>query len=177
MINIFGGKYRGKKLEVPDEVTVPTKNRVREAVFDIYGPSIMEAKVLDLFAGSGAIALEAYSRGASYVAINEKDKGAFGTIKRNARGFDVELLNLDYEKAILELSKKGKVFDLVYIDPPYKEKGFYAKAVSLILQNGLVHQGSKLMLEYEEEPPMVEGDFSFSKTYRYGRTYILVLVI
>lgn len=120
-LRIIAGKFKGRFLKTPKSTTTrPTQGALREAVFNICQMNIVEAQVLDLFAGSGAIGFEALSRGASHVTMIERDKQAISCIKKNCEDLEVTaqvtLLSLDAESALRKLTKP---FDIIYVDPPY----------------------------------------------------------
>lgn len=121
MLKIIAGKYKGRRLYTPSSTsTRPTQEILREAVFNICQSYIDGANVLDLYAGSGAIGLEALSRGAAHVTFIESNRGAIACIKKNIQILEVQtqvtLIPMDAKAA---LSKISKSFDIVYIDPPY----------------------------------------------------------
>jgi len=123
-IRIVAGAHRGRRLKVAAGTAVrPTSERVREAVFDALGP-VGGSCVLDMFAGTGAMGLEALSRGAASCVFVENDPAVAATLKENiaALGYQAEarVLQLPYEKALLGLSDREDGFDLLFVDPPYR---------------------------------------------------------
>lgn len=124
-LKIAGGLYKGLRLETPSsKITRPTSEILRESVFNICQHKIIDASFLDLYAGSGAIGIEAMSRGAKDVVFVEKDRQALLALKKNIEKIQVQektlVLACDVLIAIKKLSPA--TFDLVYIDPPYGEK-------------------------------------------------------
>jgi len=123
-LRIIAGKYRGLRLARPKGKQVrPTAEKVREAIFDILGPDLSELCVLDLFAGTGAMGLEALSRGASLVVMVDQHPAAMKLIKRNIAACDnpqhVKVVKFDLHRDLEGLSRHGYCFDLVFLDPPY----------------------------------------------------------
>ena len=124
-LRIIGGKAKGLRIRsVPGETTRPITDKVREALFNIIGPDIIGASLLDLFAGTGSVGIEALSRGAKYVCFIERNKRPFGIIRENLRSTDLhkgaEVIQGD-AFSYLERNAKQR-FDYVYIAPPqYKE--------------------------------------------------------
>ena len=118
MLRIISGRYKNRRLEAPKSDTRPTKDMVKEALFSSIGFLNEEMSLLDLFAGSGAIALEAISRGIGRVLMNDRDKDAYLAIRKNAAQFegDIEIKNLDY-RACLDTVERP--FDIIFLDPPY----------------------------------------------------------
>ena len=132
-LRIVGGHFRGRILKVPKgQTTRPTSDRLREAFFNSLGPRIEKAHFLDLFAGSGAMALEALSRGARHATLIEQSKEAFRVIKENIKTLGLEgQTTLLFGDAYRHLPKLKGPFDIVYIDPPYKtSKEDYIKLIS-----------------------------------------------
>jgi 16S rRNA (guanine(966)-N(2))-methyltransferase RsmD len=119
-VRIIAGKWKGRRLEAPPEAR-PTSGRAREALFDLLGERVIGARVLDLFAGSGAVGLEAVSRGASAAVLVEADpSGIRRTLERiGPEAVSVRLLASEAGDAVEALAKGGERFDLVFADPPY----------------------------------------------------------
>ncbi len=118
------GTAKGRKLKTPSGINVrPTSGRVKKSIFDTLG-DIEGSSVLDLFAGTGSLGLEALSRGAQNAVFIEKEREAVKIIRDNIAkcGFAArsEIISTDYKKAIRALEKKAERFDLVFIDPPYE---------------------------------------------------------
>ncbi|MFA6756024.1 MAG: 16S rRNA (guanine(966)-N(2))-methyltransferase RsmD [Bacilli bacterium] len=123
MLRVIGGKYRHRLLKQPSlEVTRSTKDRAKEGLFNSLG-DISGANFLDLFSGSGAIGIEAYSRGAKNVFLNDIDPTAYKIINENISSLkidDIFVYNFDYLELLDALAKKELRFDYVFLDPPYK---------------------------------------------------------
>ncbi len=125
-MRITGGKFCGHKLLSPSHQGLrPTSDMVREALFNILGDAVYEGKVLDLFAGSGALGIEAISRGARAVYFVEQDHRGLHLLKNNLQRFpdinaEVRVFPADAFRILSKLSREGEKFDLILIDPPYK---------------------------------------------------------
>ncbi len=121
-IEIQGGERRGFKLKAPKGVR-PTQSLVKRSLFDRLGPWIREKKVLELYAGSGAVGFEALSRGAEHVTFVDRSRGAIEAIKENARklGYSskIRIFKKESMRALRELREKGEKFDFIFADPPY----------------------------------------------------------
>ncbi len=155
MIFIIAGRFKKRKLVTPKGVTTrPTLNKVRETLFNICQGEIEGATFLDLFAGSGAIGLEALSRGAASVTFVEKDRAALQALAENIKMLGVEketnLIKSDVFKAVEHLS----VFDIIFADPPYGQ-GFGERLLPLITKKALL-KGS-LFIEESSELAEPEG--------------------
>lgn len=146
---IIGGEWRGRKLKFPDVAAIrPTPDRVRETLFNWLQPHILGASCLDLFAGSGAVGLEALSRGAASVTFVEQDRRVAEVIRQhlqllNGNGSVVEQEALGY------LRRESAEYDLVFLDPPFG-KGLIAKVSRLLEEQGLIHANSLLYIESEQ---------------------------
>lgn len=153
-MRVISGKARGTKLSsIESNTTRPTLDRVKESLFNILFEYIEGSSVLDLFAGSGALGIEALSRNAKSAIFCDNNKKAIEMITLNlqkTRLFDkAELINLDYKKCIEELSIKGKQFDLIFIDPPYKEN-IAIESTELITKNKLLSNNGIIVIETDE---------------------------
>lgn len=123
-MRVIAGKARRLQLKTPEGFdTRPTTDKIKETLFNILNPYLADADFLDLFSGSGAIGIEALSRGAKYAAFVEDNKAAIECIKANLRttGLEkqAEIFPLGAMDAIRALEIKGKVFDVIFMDPPY----------------------------------------------------------
>jgi 16S rRNA (guanine(966)-N(2))-methyltransferase RsmD len=152
MIRIIAGEFRGRKLDTPkDESVRPTGQRVRESVFNILQNKLIDARVLDLFAGSGAFGLEALSRGAALAVFVDQDpqhaKLVSGNIEKLGVTKRTKVINADYERAVYSMASKGNKFDFVYVDPPYMA-GYYTKAIELLFTTKLLNDGATVIVEH-----------------------------
>jgi len=139
-MRIIAGEYKGRKLKSPPSLNVrPTSDRLRETLFNVIVPRIEEARFLDLCAGSGAVGIEAISRGASHVTFVDRSRRMCKLIESN-----VELCRIPEEQWVIYCSEaneflkqsKNEKWDIVYFDPPYKED--YLKTLQLLGNNELV---------------------------------------
>lgn len=151
-MRVISGKYRGKKLFATDDVTIrPTLDRVKETLFNIIQFDVRSAKVLDLFAGSGALGIECISRGASEVVFVDNDTKSLSVLKKN-----LDLLKdepyIVYENDYLYALKmlQGKKFDIIFVDPPY-DKGLYVSALTKISELKLLSENGKIICEHKKE--------------------------
>jgi 16S rRNA (guanine966-N2)-methyltransferase len=125
MARIIAGRGRGRRLKSPAGLTTrPTGGRVRQTLFDILAPEVPGCRFLDAFAGSGGVGLEALSRGAARVVLVDKAVPAIQAIRENAailaeEGGEVEVFRQDARTAVVALARRGRRFDIVYLDPPY----------------------------------------------------------
>ena len=152
-MRIISGQAKGRALFAPPGTeTRPTSDKIRGSMFNIIGPRVMDARVLDLFGGTGALALEALSRGAESAVIADNSRAALLMIERNARSvlkddydFRVQILHMDYRSAITSL--RGQMFDLVFLDPPYRMVQTYGDALSRLCGADMLAPGCLTVME------------------------------
>jgi 16S rRNA (guanine966-N2)-methyltransferase len=150
---IIGGNARGRRLQAPrGDKTRPTASRVKQTLFDVLTPRLRGCRFLDLFAGSGAVGLEALSRGAAEVALVESDRHAATIIRDNAAlltgaGGRVDVRCVDYRQGLTALARQGRHFDVVFVDPPY-ESDFYEPALEQLARLGLLAAGATVVVEH-----------------------------
>jgi 16S rRNA (guanine966-N2)-methyltransferase len=157
-MRLTGGLDRGRKLRAPRGATTrPTGAKVREAIFNILGPP-PELPVLDVFAGSGALGIEALSRGASAACFIERDGRALQALHRNLRelGFasKARVLGTEAHAALRQLSHDGQHFGWVFIDPPYAA-GVVASVLEILAGGNVVASGGVIIVEHDKRnvPP------------------------
>jgi len=176
MMRIITGSARGTRLLAPEGLnTRPTSERANMGIFNILQFQISGRRVLDLFAGSGQMALEALSRGAEYAYICDSAKDAVDIIKKNVqktRLTDCSVLCADYKQAIKQLSNES--FDLIILDPPYK-LGLIPDAVSRLANADMIKAGGIVVCEDEREAPYEFEGFTLRRHAKYGRAYLTVL--
>lgn len=174
MLRIIGGKYRRRQLKIPSSTTTrPTMDKIREAVFSSLNFDIANSVFLDLFAGSGAVGLEALSRGSSKVYMNELDRNVYKILLDNVRAIDEEkkviLSKMDYVQCLNSMKNNGVMLDIVYLDPPYRMK-ITKDILHYLHENNMLNPSALVILEALEVPEEIEG-FEL-KTYKYGSKYI-----
>ncbi|MBQ2938317.1 MAG: 16S rRNA (guanine(966)-N(2))-methyltransferase RsmD [Clostridia bacterium] len=180
-MRIISGTARGTKLyTLEGKATRPTLDRVKESLFNIIQNEIVDSVFLDLFSGSGAVGLEAASRGARKVILCDKSKDAIKIINKNIEKTHlkekVELYNLDYE--LLLNSKIKEKIDIIYIDPPY-DSDFAIKAVDIIVKKELFNENSTIILETDEEEKTLKElkkiEVKITDKRKYGRAILIFL--
>ena len=175
-MRVIAGKARGLKLKtIEGNSTRPTKDMVKEALFSILMPYVTDCVFLDLFAGSGAIGIEALSRGAQNAVFCDQNKECIKIINENiekARFKDISTVyNLDYLKCLERI--KNQKFDIIFIDPPYNI-GLGLKAIQTISDFDLLMINGVLVFETDEieEVPNEIGLYEKFNTKRYGRNVL-----
>ncbi len=175
MVRIVAGTARGRKLETPEGLeTRPTLDRVKEAIFGSLQFDVPYSRVLDLFSGSGNLGLEAASRGASHVVLNDRNAACVRIIRSNAArlGFDgvTRILNCDFLAAIDLLSREGERFHLAFLDAPYRE-GTAQIACEELFRRKMILPGGTVVIEFSTDLPPhgVDGLMRIRSLKRYGR--------
>lgn len=178
-MRIIGGKAKGTKLyTLEGDNTRPTLDRVKESLFNIIQRDIPESIFLDLFSGSGAIGLEAVSRGAKKAILCDKSKEAINIIKKNIEKThlenQIELYQLPFEKLLND--KIEEKIDIIYIDPPYKTDFVY-NAIKIILDKNLINEDSIVIIETDEEERVIKQieklNIEIVNQRKYGRAHLI----
>lgn len=182
-MRIISGTARGTKLyTLEGQTTRPTLDRVKESLFNIIQNDIPNSIFLDLFSGSGAIGLEAASRGARKVILCDKSKDAIKIINKNIEKTHlkekVELYNLDYE--ILLKTKINEKIDIIYIDPPYNSD-FAIKSIQYIIEQNITNENTNIIIETDEEEKILKKlemvGVEIQNKRKYGRAVLIFLKI
>lgn len=146
-LRIVGGQWRGRRLPVPDQPGLrPTPDRVRETLFNWLAPVLPGARCLDLFAGSGALGLEAASRGAGEVVLVEKSEPVVRQLRANLLTLRAERVALARADALVWLAGEPRPFDLVFLDPPFAD-GLLGPACERLARPGWLAPGARVYLE------------------------------
>jgi 16S rRNA (guanine(966)-N(2))-methyltransferase RsmD len=169
--------YR-KNYTLEGENTRPTLDRVKESIFSIIQNQIEGAKILDLFAGSGAIGLEFLSRGAEKAVLCDNSKEAINIIRKNIEKTHMEkqayLINADFEAGLEKV--KNEQFDIIYLDPPYATNYIY-KAIEKIIKLNIITKESLIIIETDDEKRVekeIENiDIEIVDKRKYGRATII----
>ncbi len=179
-MRVVAGEAKGRPLKaVPGTGTRPTTDKVKEAIFSMIGPFFDGGVALDLFAGTGGLAIESLSRGAERAIFVDADAKSIEVVRANlkATGFEKqsEVYRNDAERALKVLAKRDTAFDLVFLDPPYRMKN----GDELLLrmeESGLLQPGAVIVLEYESsyEYPEAFGSFSLRRKAVYGDTAVSI---
>jgi 16S rRNA (guanine966-N2)-methyltransferase len=147
-IRIIAGKHRGRKLPVlMAEGLRPTTDRVKETVFNWLMPYIKDAKCLDCFAGSGSLSFEAMSRGAQQVTLLELNKAAVNQLKANKKLLKAENIKIDQVNTLEYLKNSIEVYDLIFLDPPFRKK--LVEQCAVLLNSGWLTENALIYVEME----------------------------
>lgn len=175
MLRIIGGKYRHLIIDAPDTFsTRPTSDRVREALMSALSNEIEDKVILDLFSGSGALAIEALSRGAKYAYLCDNASIAIKTINANIKKLGItnaKVIFNDYKKSLEYFKLNNIKFDIVFLDPPYIKKEVYQDVLNYLLENDLLNDNAVLVEESDIE---LKNDIGISRNYKYGKIHIRI---
>lgn len=175
-MRVVAGRLGGRRIQAPPGTqTRPTSDRVREALFSALGP-LDGARVLDLFAGSGALGIEALSRGAGAAVFVERERRALSTLRENlaALALDADIRPGDALRALRTARERGEAYDLVLVDPPYRLASSLGGELSDILP-GVLAPGGRIVTESDRRNPIDIPAFNQSFERRYGDTLIRIL--
>ncbi len=184
-MRIVGGNFKGRSLVTPDgQNTRPTSDRAREAIFNIlahaeWAPNLEGARVMDVFAGSGALGFEAMSRGAGFCLFVETDEAARGAIRDNVETFGLfgttRVHRRDAAQLGLRPGSQAEVFDLVFLDPPYR-KGLGEKALDGLVSGNWLSENAVIVFERAaDEDDFVTDVWQKINVKTYGAAQVLFL--
>jgi 16S rRNA (guanine966-N2)-methyltransferase len=176
-VRVVAGRLGGRRLQAPrGRDTRPTSDRVREALFAMLGP-LDGARVLDLFAGSGALAIEALSRGAAVATIVEHDARAIEVIRANLEALELaadvaRVVHAPARAALRDASARGDAYDLVLLDPPYRDAPALGRELSQALP-AILAPDARVVVESDRRAPLALG-LPVVRERRYGDTLIRI---
>lgn len=177
-MRIITGRARGLQLTTPKNFDVrPTADRVKESVFNIIGSKIIGARVLDLFAGTGNLGLESWSRGAEAVTFIDESRESLRLVQSNITKCraekDCTVIKGNAVNVIERLAKQGEGFDFAFCDPPYN-KGWVGKIINAIANHPALKQGGYLVVEraVHEGIESLPAAFELIRSEKYGETIV-----
>jgi 16S rRNA (guanine966-N2)-methyltransferase len=175
-LRIISGQYKGRRLQSISGTAVrPTADQVREALFNILSQIVSGSCVLDLFAGTGALGIEALSRGAQYAVFVDTASRPLTALQKNLQSFGLlaqsRIIRWDISKNLNCLKPFQNQFDLVFMDPPY-QKGLVPVALANLMRAQCLAPGATIVAEHERDSDIMSPDVSISVTdqRRYGQT-------
>lgn len=177
-MRIISGKYKGRKIEGYNMVgTRPTMDRVKESLIAMIQTKISGSICLDLFAGSGSIGLELLSNGADACYFVDNNKKVIDTIRSNLNkikvGENTYLILNDYNKALKKIKEQNLKFDIIFLDPPYKNN-YIKESLKLIEEYELLNKGGIVICEYEFEK--FDSNLKIYKEKKYGSKNIIIYI-
>lgn len=168
-MRVISGKYKGKKLIGFDiDGTRPTMDRIKESLFGMIQNNLRDSVVLDLFAGSGSLGIEAISNGANMCYFVDKEQELIKIIKQNISNMNekINLLKSDYSSALKQFKSDNIKFDIVFLDPPYK-MNLINDCLDKIYEYKLLNENGIIVCEYENES-VNNDNFELLKYKKYG---------
>lgn len=179
-MRVIAGKFKGRKLKsLAGQNTRPTSDKIKGAIFNRIGPYFEEEVVLDLFSGSGNLAIEAVSRGAKKAFCVEQHSGAIKVIKENIAATKetdkFHVLKMNAERALKLFAEEGQTFDLVFLDPPYAQQKI-VEQVEEMLEKRLINDGGCVICETDRSAGLPDeiSELSLKKRQIYGGTEIVI---
>ncbi|NEW05500.1 16S rRNA (guanine(966)-N(2))-methyltransferase RsmD [Paenibacillus sp. SYP-B3998] len=179
-MRVISGSAKGRLLKaVPGTSTRPTTDKVKESIFSMIGPYFDGGQVLDLFAGTGGLGIEALSRGMNRAVFIDIEKKSVDTIQHNLQATGLkeqaEIYRTDATRALKSLAKREQQFELVFLDPPYKMK-VIAELISSMEAQGLLEAQAIIVVEHDVKDVLVEsiGEFVQQRRAEYGDTAVTI---
>lgn len=178
-MRVISGTARGLKLDSIDGLeTRPTLDSVKEAVFSMLFDKVYDANVLDLFAGSGGLGIEALSRGAEKCVFCDKSEKAMAVVKKNVEkahfSEQASVVRCDFKECISNIGRDGEIFDIIFLDPPYAE-GLLDEALCMIRDFSILAPGGLVVAEYDNGTNVDIQNYNVLKNKKYGRVCICIL--
>jgi len=180
-LRIISGDLKGRKLfSVRGRTVRPTSDRLRESIFNILSSRVQKAVVLDLFAGTGALGIEALSRGARSVVFVDQFKSALSVIEQNIISCSLKnrtkIIQCNIVKELNRIRYTGQIFNLVFMDPPYN-KNTIKPALANLHQNRLLENEARIIVEHTALEPIPKdlAAFETADQRRYGKTVVSFL--
>ena len=156
-VRIIAGQWRGRKLTFPDAAGLrPTPDRIRETLFNWLAPQLPGARCLDLFAGSGGLGFEAASRGAARVVLVERAPEAVAALHANRQRLAASATEIVAQDAADYLGGDPEPFDIIFLDPPFRDQAVLRAAVRLLAERGWLGRDARIYLETAAGPPPAE---------------------
>ncbi|MFC1745258.1 16S rRNA (guanine(966)-N(2))-methyltransferase RsmD [Candidatus Riflebacteria bacterium] len=175
-MRVIAGLAKGRRLLFPKGSKIrPAMDRIREDIFNILGDSVQDNYILDVFAGTGSVGIEALSRGAKSATFIESNKKVFNTLLKNLdhTGFSerAEVLNSDFRKCLAELSAKQRQFFFIFVDPPYQHN-FLLMGLKKIVKGQLLHPAGLIIAELHKNDVIDLTDLGLQliRQKKYGQT-------
>jgi 16S rRNA (guanine966-N2)-methyltransferase len=160
-VRVIAGKFRSRKLKGPVLLRLrPTGDRLRETLFNILGPSVEDSLFVDLYAGTGAIGIEAISRGARQVIFVDANVKAAKLVRENLAALDIfagaELIEADAVKALEKLSKRRVLADFIFLDPPYENTDEHTATLEFLDASHLIAPQGIVIVEHSRKVQLID---------------------
>jgi len=184
-MKIIGGQYKHRNFYIPAGIR-PTQGMTRKAIFDIIGQDLSGMTFLDIFAGSGAVGLEALSRDAQKATFIERDDKCLRVLEDNLKLLGLyrtftetgsyEVVSMDAFAGLKHLARTKRSFDIVFLDPPYS-RGLVKKSLKILVENDIIKSDSLIIVEHSKRevlPQDLDGRFFIVRHRKYGISYLTV---
>lgn len=178
ILRVISGSAKGHKLKTKEgNSTRPTTDRVKESLFNIIAGYLEDALVLDIYAGTGSLGIEALSRGAKEAVFVDQSRECAGIIRDNLVHTKLleksQIINSDVRSAVLKLSDAGRKFDLIFMDPPYR-KNFVEETLNYLANSDIIIDNGLIVAEHEETDKVPEqvGEIKLFRSQKYGKTIL-----
>ncbi len=160
-MRVIAGTLKSRRLKtLPGAATRPTSDRLRETLFNVLGAGVRGAVLADCYAGSGAVGIEALSRGAEFVYFLESHRAAVRVIHANLKSLGIEegyeVLAVEVAAGLRSLEQRGVRFDVVFLDPPYKETDEYERTLALLSDSKLLAPGAVVIAEHHRKQALAD---------------------
>ena len=177
-MRVISGKLKGRNILGYNIIgTRPTMDRVKESIFSMIQGYINDSIVLDLFSGTGNYGIECISNGSKLVYFNDYNKKCVNIIKSNLESMNVldqsKITNFDYKKALKIYKDNNIKFDLVFLDPPYKEH-IINEILEYLLKNNLLNNNSLVICEFTNREYYISDNLVLFKEKKYGEKYVFI---
>lgn len=182
-MRIIAGEFKGRRIAAAKDRSIrPTADRLRESIFNILGNRVQQRRILDLFAGTGAMGIEALSRGGDYAVFIDNQPAAIQCIQRNLNPMNIahryHLIRWDIQRGLACLAEESNGFDLVFIDPPY-QAGLIRPTLDHLGQTAVLHEGCQVVVEHHrnEKIEVVPRRFTLHDQRLYGKALVSFLAV
>ena len=176
-MRVISGLYKGRNIEGFDiDGTRPTQDRVKESVFGSIQDYIDDSTVLDLFSGSGNLAIESLSNGASKAYLVDNSKDAINIINKNINDIKVEnayVIKDDYMNALNYFKNNNIKFDIIFLDPPYKDD-YIDNSIKYLLDNNMINKNGIIVCEFENNIKLDYEELEIKKEKKFGYKKIVI---
>ncbi|SHM87436.1 16S rRNA (guanine(966)-N(2))-methyltransferase RsmD [Gracilibacillus kekensis] len=180
-MRVIAGEFKGNRIQpVPNKITRPTGDKIKESLFQMIGPFFNGGHCLDLFAGSGALAIEALSRGMEQAILIDNHPKAIATIHQNINHLrlekNVEIYRNDAFRALKAIKKRDIQFNLIFLDPPY-HKVSYDKLIDRIISMDIVKDNGRIVCEHDPSTKLEDkfDNYSLIKYEEYSNTTAITI--
>ena len=178
-MKVVAGLYKGRNIEGYNiEGTRPTQDRVKENLFNIINENIQDKVVLDLFSGSGNLAIESLSRGAKFAYLVDNNNKSINIIKKNINNIGItncKVINSNYKEALNYLIDNNIKIDIVFLDPPYKTN-YIEESINIIVKDNLLSDKGIIICESDSVDKIIYSDnYEVIKSKQYSDKYIVIL--